>query len=103
MLIIKQYVVFGVNNVELDEQIEKIAQEFDYAGWDVRKSERGVKSPWAIATTKNVKIHIESCIPNHTSGFRWDNCWISNRVSEEEVKSVIMPMAISNAPEIHLF
>lgn len=103
MLITKQYVVFGTNNNELDEQFEKITQEFYCAGWKIKRTERGVKFPCAIVTNKNVKIHIESCIPNHTSGIRWDNCWISNSISDKVIQDTIMPLSISDTPEIHFF
>lgn len=102
MLITKQYVVFGKTEEEVFEQLCKIRDEFDYAGWRISLSN---KQPFNnfIATNNNVKIGIYSCIVGISYGISWDNCWISNRVSEEEVKSVIMPLAINDTPEIHLF
>ena len=63
--------------------LKKITQEFNCAGWKTRRTERGTKTPCAIVINKNVKIHIKSCIPNHASGIRWDNCLISNRIDKE--------------------
>ena len=102
MLITKQYVVFGKVEEEVFKQLCKIRDEFDYAGWRVSLNDRYPFTHFSVINN-NIRIGVYSCIVGISHGIRWDNCWISNRVSEEEIESIIMPMAISDTPEIHFF
>lgn len=102
MLITKQYAVFGKTKEEVFNQLSAVSVEFDFAGWRISLDDKHPFNHFT-AINSNIKIGVYSCVIGNGHGIKWDNCWISNRVSEEEIKSIIMPLAISNTPEIHFF
>lgn len=102
MLITKQYVVFGTTKEEVFNQLSTVSVEFDFAGWKISLDDKHPFNHFT-AINSNIKIGVYSCIIGNGHGINWDNCWISNRVSVEEIESIIMPLSISNTPEIHFF
>lgn len=102
MLITKQYVVFGKTEEEVFKPLCQIRDEFDYAGWRISLNDRHPFTRFTV-TNNNVKIGVYSCVAGISREISWDNCWISSRVSAKEVKSIIMPLSISDTPEIHFF
>lgn len=102
MLITKQYVVFGTTEEEIIPQTGKIIDEFTYTGWNVKTDYKDYYNKYTV-TKNNTKIVIKSCIADKYTLDKWDNCWISNKIDKETIDNIIMPLSISNTPEIHFF
>lgn len=93
---------FWKNKEEVFNQLSAVSVEFDFAGWRISLDDKFPFNHFT-AINSNIKIGVYSCVIGNGHGINWDNCWISNRVSGEEIESIIMPLSISNTPEIHFF
>lgn len=102
MLITKQYVVFGKTGEEVIQQIGKVIDEFTYSGWEVKTDYIEYYNKY-IVTKNSTKIIIKSCIVDAHVMDKWDNCWTSNEVGDKAIQDIIMPLSISDVPEIHFF
>lgn len=103
MLITKQYVVFGLDGDEIYRQMCNIKNEFSCAGWEVKESNSQTFLTALTITKGNVRIYVYPHLIGYSRVIQWDNCWISERISSEEINSIIMPLSISDTPEIHFF